>query len=108
MASIRQVSLPTPDQVLLTQTVQLDGESYVFEFDWNTRMGVWVLNILSSTQERILDGIVLVPNFDLTRNIAANTPPGVLFLFSPSEQTPDREGISECALFYVPAEEVGQ
>lgn len=89
------VPLPTSNEPHLVQTTQLEGQSYVFEFDWNSRIDRWSVNITNSDGTRILDGALLAVGVDLLRTIP-NTlpyvPPGELYIAGNDDPTLDTIG----------------
>ena len=52
-----------------TQTTSLDGEDFVFAFDWNQRMGRWTLTLSTGTGTVLRAGMVLVVNTRLLRGL---------------------------------------
>lgn len=93
--------LPTSEQPHLVQTTQLEGQSYVFDFNWNSRTERWTLGISNTDGTRILDGAVLAIGVDLLRTVP-NTldyvPPGNLFVAG--DDDPSLETIGDVFLIY--------
>lgn len=99
------IPLPTSTETHLVQTTQLDGQSYLFEFDWNSRTDRWSFNLSNTDGTRILDGAVLVIGIDLLRTVASTldyVPPGVLYVAGADDPTLDT--IGGVFLFYDEAE----
>lgn len=90
--ALLQIPLPTTDEPHLAQTTQLEGQSYIFEFNWNSRTDRWSLSITNSDGTRILDGAVLAVGVDLLRTIPntfAYVPPGRLYVAADDDPTID-------------------
>jgi hypothetical protein len=105
MAFLSTIVLPDATEPLTTQTVSLEGRSYVFKFDWNSRTDRWSVSLAAEDGEEILSGAVLVLNIDLLRTVP-NTfdyvPPGQLIAGGIDD--PNLETTNEMALFYIPSE----
>lgn len=87
--------LPTSSQPHLVQTCQLEGQTYVFEFDWNSRSDRWTLRLSNSDGTRILDGAILCCGVDLLRTVPSTlsyAPPGTLYLGGGIDPTLDTIG----------------
>lgn len=87
--------LPTTDEPHLVQTTQLEGQSYTFEFNWNSRTDRWTLNISNVDGTRILDGATLAIGIDLIRTIPSTfdyVPPGRLYVAGKDDPTIDTIG----------------
>lgn len=94
--------LPTRNDPHLVQTTQLEGQSYVFEFNWNSRTDRWTLSLTNTDGTRILDGALLAVGIDLLRtvpNTLAFVPPGNLYVGGADD--PTLETIDTAYLFYV-------
>lgn len=103
MAFISTIKLPTWPRV--TQSVSLEGVSYVFSFDWNSRIDRWSLSISTEDGVGVLSGAPLVLGVDLLRtipNTLAHVPPGQLYLAGADD--PTLETIGAVSLYYVPSE----
>jgi hypothetical protein len=104
MASL-SLPLPTRNDPHLVQTTQLEGQSYVFEFNWNSRTDRWSLSIINTDGTRILDGAILGLGVDLLRTVPdtlAYVPPGVLFVAG--QDDPTLETIEDVFLIYEESE----
>lgn len=99
------VPLPTSDQPYISQSVSLDGRTYVMSFNWNSRSDRWSLSLETEDGDKILDGAVLVMNIDLLRTIP-NTldyvPPGQMWLGGDGD--PALTTINGVTLFYIEAD----
>ena len=94
--------LPTSDEPHLVQTTQLEGQTYLFEFNWNSRTDRWSISIVNSDGTRILDGAILAVGTDLLRTIPntfSYVPPGTLY--AAGDDDPTLETIGNSFLFYV-------
>lgn len=82
--------LPTSDEPHLIQSTQLEGQTYTFEFNWNSRIDRWSLSISNTDGTRVLDGATLAMGIDLLRTVPstfAHVPPGILFVGGEEEPT---------------------
>ncbi len=98
------IPLPTSDEPFVTQSVSLDGRSYVFTIDWNSRTDRWTFGIATEDGDAILSGALLCIAIDLLRTIPSTldyVPPGALYVAGFNDPTLDT--ISSATLFYVPA-----
>lgn len=105
MAQISIIALPTETDPFVTQTVSLDGRSYVMSFDWNSRTDRWSFSLSTVAGQEILHGAMLQVGIDLLRTIPSTldyVPPGQLILAGQDDPTLDT--ISDMSLFYVPGE----
>lgn len=104
MAAISTISLPSPSEPFVTQTVSLEGRSYVLTFDWNSRIDRWSFSIATQAGQDILNGALLQVGVDILRTVP-NTldyvPPGQLYLAGRDDPTLDT--INAAALFYIPS-----
>ena len=94
--------LPTTYEPHLVQTTQLEGQSYVFEFNWNSRTDRWSFSITNIDGTRILDGALLGMGVDYLRTVPSTlsyVPPGKLGLVGPDDPTIDT--IGNCFLLYI-------
>lgn len=99
------IPLPTSDEPFLEQSVSLDGQTYVFTFDWNSRTDRWSLSIRNEDDLQILNGAVLCMGIDMLRTVPATfdyTPPGQLWLGGDGD--PTLATIDGVSLFYIEAE----
>jgi hypothetical protein len=82
--------LPTSDEPHLVQTTQLEGQTYRFEFNWNSRTDRWTLGITNVDGTSILEGALLGIGVDILSTIP-NTfdyvPPGVLYVAGKNDPT---------------------
>lgn len=99
------VSVPLPTEPFTTQSTSLEGRSYKFTFDWNSRSDRWVMDIDTEDGDPVIHGAVLVIGIDLLRTVPSTldtSPPGQLFLAGTDDPTFDT--ISSVSLIYVPNE----
>jgi hypothetical protein len=98
------IPLPSSDQPYTEQSVSLDGRTYVFAFNWNSRSDRWSMSIATEDGDPIITGAVLVMNIDLLRTIPSTldyVPPGQIYLGGDGDPTLDT--ISNVTLFYIEA-----
>ena len=84
------IPLPTSEEPHRVQTTQLEGQSYVFEFNWNSRIDRWSLGIKNIDGTPILDGALLCIGVELLRtvpNTLTYVPPGILYVAGPDDPT---------------------
>jgi hypothetical protein len=99
------IALPKADEPAVTQTAELDGASYVFTFDWNSRTDRWTMRLDTQGGDPVLHGALLCKGIDLLRTIPAtraNVPPGQLVLGGTDDPTLDTT--NTVTLFYLDAE----
>ena len=98
------IPLPTKDQPFTSQSVPLDGRTYLFTFDWNSRTDRWTLSLSTEDETEILNGALLCMGVDLLRTIPATldyVPPGQMYLGGDGD--PTLETIGNVSLFYIEA-----
>ena len=61
------VKINFQDYPSFQQEVVLDNDSYVLNFNWNSRGGFWDFSILDTLLNPILQGLKVVLNYPLTR-----------------------------------------
>ena len=67
------------------QDVTLSGARYVLELRYNTRMGRWLLDVLTTAEQPIVQGLPLLINTNLVTQYPAQAlPPGALFVLDNS------------------------
>jgi hypothetical protein len=60
------VFIPTSSDVpLYTQRLTLDGQEFLFRFDWNERTGRWYFGIYSIDELPLVTGVKLVADWPL-------------------------------------------
>lgn len=73
-------------------SIILDEISYVFQFDWNTRMNAWLMAIKDEFEEPILLGQPVLTNYDLFKRFKHRAiPRGRLYFFDTSLEYRDPE-----------------
>lgn len=105
MAQLLDIPLPTPDEPLLVQSTQLEGRTYRFSFDYNSRLDRWTFSLATEAGDDILSGALLCCSQDLLRtvpNTLSYAPPGQLFLVGAND--PTLETISDVSLVYLTSE----
>ena len=105
MAELSTIALPSPDEPFVTQTVSLEGRSYIITFDWNSRADRWTLHLSTQAGQKILDGALLQIGVDILRTNPKTldyVPPGQLILGGKDDPTLDT--IGDVSLFYVPSD----
>lgn len=66
-----------------TQTLQLSGVNYQLELRYNTRMGRWILSVLDTVGQPIVQGIAMLSLRNLVGQYTTlAVPPGTLFCFN--------------------------
>jgi len=93
--------LPTSDEPHLVQTTQLEGQSYVFEFNWNSRTDRWSFSISNADGTKMIDGALLCIGVELLRTLPRTldyVPPGLLYLVG--DDDPTLSTIGTCSLIY--------
>jgi hypothetical protein len=99
--------IPTePTGPAWTQETQLEGQTYVLEFRWNTRDSSWYLSLYDVDGSVLVAGLRLRHAAPTLRHVAdlGKRPPGELILVG-SEATYDNFG-KEAQLLYVERETV--
>lgn len=94
-----------------TQTVALDGRTYVMDLDWNARDATWFLS-LADADGIAIQGCVgrkLVANYQVLRSTDARRPPGELIVAGGDEIDPGLTSIGQGQrLYYLTADELGR
>ncbi len=95
--ALLSIPLPTSEEPHLVQTTQLEGQSYVFEFNWNSRIDRWTLHLKNIDGAAILNGALLCIGVELLRTIPSTlgyVPPGILYVAGADDPTLDTIGES--------------
>lgn len=106
------IQIPFTTYPCYSQDIKLDGVYYKFLFNWNTRAEVWTLSILSMENVSIIDGIALVPNYNLLKGLHHLTLPkgGLYVLDSTGNKSKiaygDFTGTRKLKLIYLTEDEV--
>ena len=105
MSFVSTIALPNENEPAVTQTVSLEGRSYVFTLDWNSRTDRWTISLATEAGQEVLNGALLQVGIDILRTIP-NTldyvPPGRLYLGGTDD--PTLVSMPSVALFYVPSD----
>jgi len=65
----------------------IEEVTYVLEFNYNSRLERWHINIMDADEEPILMGVPLGINFNILQRFRMTTlPPGLMMLFDAEEQ----------------------
>ena len=59
------IQLPTTEYPCYTMEFNLDGVTYIFKFNWNTRGEFWTLSIYDTNKAVIIEGIKFVLNYNV-------------------------------------------
>ena len=92
-----------------SQTVALDGRSYVMDLDYNARDGYWYLSLADSDAVPIPGcvGRRLVANYPILRSADPRRPPGELLMAGGADTPPGLTTIGQGqALYYATADEL--
>ncbi|TAK31002.1 MAG: hypothetical protein EPO40_06310 [Myxococcaceae bacterium] len=96
-----------------TQTSALDGVNFVLTFDWNQRMGRWMLSLADSRGGAIRSGMILNVDVPLLRGVVdSRRPRGELVVMDASGAGDLDPGFSDLGsrflLLYLDAAELGR
>jgi hypothetical protein len=105
------LQIPTDsDNSTYTETIQLEGIFYIFDFHWNTRDEAWYCTIYASDRTPIIAGIKLVVDYELLNDYKVEgMPPGALFLIDTTlQRIPcQRNDLGvRCQLIYLTSDEL--
>lgn len=90
--AVIKIPINTIDNKKIKQTTTLDGVAYIFEFKFNYRLNKWVMNILTTSEEIIVYGILMITNMPLLKNYYhLNIPQGDLFCIDMENENKDAE-----------------
>ncbi len=101
-----------PTSLFYSETVQLDGFEYLFEFAWSTREECWYVALADENGNPIAQGIRLVVSWPLLRRFKFNPqiPTGQLICVDMSGQNVDIQVPTDLGtrvlLMYVTADDV--
>jgi len=104
--AISQITVNT-EQGISQQTVNLDGQYYIFRFIWNNRDESWDMDILLPGDIPLIMGIKLVVNYELiSRYIQEGVPPGMLILYNADNVRYGRYDLNKShVLLYITADD---
>lgn len=96
-----------------TQTTALDGVDFVLTFDWNQRMGRWMLHVATSGGAAIRTGMILNLDEQLLRGVTGTTRPrGEIYVHDTTGARDLDPGFSDLGarflLLYLDAAELGR
>lgn len=57
--------IPFKEPSFWREQIELSGTIFILEFKWNALNEFWVMNIYSSTNDPIILGVKIVPNYSL-------------------------------------------
>lgn len=105
------INIPIDSQAAsLEFTQDLEGVTYLFQFQWNQRMEVWIMNLMTEDRIDIVSGVPLLLGVALTARFAdSRLPPGQFLLVDTSEtnRKPERTEMGErVQLVYIESETV--
>lgn len=87
--------------------VDLDGDAYLLRFRYNPRMEAWAMDIATTQNEDIINGIILQTGVPMVEHIASeNAPKGAFLLIDETGANLDPESETlgnEVKLLYVEA-----
>ncbi len=76
----------TSDIPNYTFEVDLDGNSYFFDFRWNERASLWIMCIQDVNKNDLIDGVPILCDQSLLAQYDYNAalPPGTLYAYDPT------------------------
>lgn len=90
--AVIKIPINTIDNKKIKQTTTLDGIAYVFEFKFNNRLNKWIMDILTTSNEIIVSGIIMQTNLPLLQNYYhLDIPQGDLFCVDMENENKDAE-----------------
>lgn len=85
-----------------TQTTSLDGRDYQMTFDWNQRMGRWMLRLADQDGVAIRSGMILNVDVPLLQGVVdPRRPPGELVVVDTSGSNDLDPGFSDLGTRFV-------
>ena len=103
------IPTPTATQPFWSETVALDGTTYLLTFNYNQRCDCWYLSVGTNDGSDIVNGLKILSNWPLLKHCADNRlPMGEIVCFSTTlDVTParlaDLEVGGRCQLTYIPS-----
>lgn len=67
--------IPFKEDSFWREQITLSGEIFILEFKWNALNEFWIMNIYSSTEDPIILGIKIVPDYSLLDQYAMDDRP---------------------------------
>lgn len=74
------IAMPLFSDAYYTYSIALQGDSYIFEFIYNERAGLYFVNLLDADNNPIVMGEALVPNYPLFFDYATFPLTGFLWM----------------------------
>ena len=95
------------DTPLYKLRINLDGQDYIFRFDWNARTERWYLDIGTASEQWIVTGLKLVADWPILRRVSdPRRPPGNLMAVDLSPLQGEPPNLSDLGsrvkLIYIP------
>jgi hypothetical protein len=67
------------------QKIDLEGIFYTFNFQWNSRMSIWSLDILTEAEDPIVQGLPIFVNLNVIERFKdSRLPPGKIYFLDTS------------------------
>lgn len=106
------VAIPVFDFASYSEQITLDGEVFLFQFDFNVRFDYWSMTISDIDLNVLIGGLRLALDYELLSQYPGRgLPPGALIAIDTTgdELDPNRENFgpedSNVTLIYIPVEE---
>lgn len=74
------ITLPLYSDPDYNYAVNLQGNSYILDFKYNSRAGLYFLSLLTAENVPLVEGVALVPSYELMQDYALNTLTGFFWL----------------------------
>lgn len=74
------IALPLYSDDDYNYAVNLQGNSYVLDFKYNSRAGLYFLSLLTAENIPLVQGVALVPTFPIMKDLALNTLTGYFWM----------------------------
>lgn len=89
MAAI-EIALSNQDPAFSFDTI-LDKNQYEFDFRFNSRLNIWMVDILDAKSETIINSLPMYTNRNLAKSISnPRLPEGLIYVFSEGKLDADR------------------
>ena len=85
------IEIPTRrDLPAYTYRIDLEGVTYTFSFNYNARMGKWLVSVADELGAALVSGVPIIVNWPLfARFSIAGMPPGDIAAYDSSNQSED-------------------